>query len=76
MFCAASIVCEMIKRQNVVDVFHAVKSLRNSKPNMVDTPVRDCVGVCMRVLFTQTLYMGKACDLDQSFNVISNDYWM
>uniref|UniRef100_A0A0E9T8V4 Uncharacterized protein n=1 Tax=Anguilla anguilla TaxID=7936 RepID=A0A0E9T8V4_ANGAN len=26
MFCAISIVCEMIKRQNVVDVFHAVKS--------------------------------------------------
>ncbi|TSO15229.1 Receptor-type tyrosine-protein phosphatase kappa [Bagarius yarrelli] len=25
-------------RTNVVDVFHAVKSLRNSKPNMVDTP--------------------------------------
>uniref|UniRef100_A0A8B9LJ70 protein-tyrosine-phosphatase n=1 Tax=Astyanax mexicanus TaxID=7994 RepID=A0A8B9LJ70_ASTMX len=36
MFSAISIVCEMIKRQNVVDVFHAVKSLRNSKPNMVD----------------------------------------
>lgn len=40
MFCASSIVCEMVKRQNVVDVFHAVKTLRNSKPNMVDTPVR------------------------------------
>uniref|UniRef100_A0AAY4D013 protein-tyrosine-phosphatase n=1 Tax=Denticeps clupeoides TaxID=299321 RepID=A0AAY4D013_9TELE len=39
MFCAISIVCEMIKRQNVVDVFHAVKSLRNSKPNMVDSPI-------------------------------------
>lgn len=39
MFCAISIVCEMIKRQNVVDVFHAVKTLRNSKPNMVETPV-------------------------------------
>ncbi|MBN3303631.1 PTPRK phosphatase, partial [Amia calva] len=37
MFCAISIVCEMIKRQNVVDVFHAVKSLRNSKPNMVES---------------------------------------
>lgn len=40
VFCASSIVCEMVKRQNVVDVFHAVKTLRNSKPNMVDTPVR------------------------------------
>ncbi|KPP69901.1 hypothetical protein Z043_111305 [Scleropages formosus] len=39
VFCAISIVCEMIKRQNVVDVFHAVKSLRNSKPNMVESPV-------------------------------------
>lgn len=39
MFCACSIVCEMAKRQSVVDVFHAVKTLRNSKPNMVDTPV-------------------------------------
>ncbi|MGH0158270.1 UNVERIFIED_CONTAM: hypothetical protein FKN15_075249 [Acipenser sinensis] len=38
MFCAISIVCEMIKRQNVVDVFHAVKSLRNSKSNMVESP--------------------------------------
>lgn len=38
VFCACSIVCEMAKRQSVVDVFHAVKTLRNSKPNMVDTP--------------------------------------
>ncbi|XP_036397793.1 receptor-type tyrosine-protein phosphatase kappa-like [Megalops cyprinoides] len=37
MFCAITIVCDMIKRQNVVDVFHAVKSLRNSKPNMVES---------------------------------------
>ncbi|KAJ8287374.1 hypothetical protein COCON_G00000330 [Conger conger] len=37
VFCAASFVCDMIKRQSVVDVFHAVKSLRNSKPNMVDS---------------------------------------
>ncbi|KAM6965042.1 receptor-type tyrosine-protein phosphatase kappa [Aplochiton taeniatus] len=38
VFCSSSIVCEMAKRQSVVDVFHAVKSLRNNKPNMVDTP--------------------------------------
>uniref|UniRef100_H3BWJ5 protein-tyrosine-phosphatase n=1 Tax=Tetraodon nigroviridis TaxID=99883 RepID=H3BWJ5_TETNG len=38
VFCASSIVCEMSKRQSVVDIFHAVKTLRNSKPNMVDTP--------------------------------------
>lgn len=41
VFCASSIVCEMAKRQSVVDVFHAVKTLRNSKPNMVDTPVSE-----------------------------------
>uniref|UniRef100_A0A8C8VNZ2 protein-tyrosine-phosphatase n=1 Tax=Pelusios castaneus TaxID=367368 RepID=A0A8C8VNZ2_9SAUR len=39
MFCAIGIVIEMVKRQNIVDVFHAVKTLRNSKPNMVETPV-------------------------------------
>nr|XP_028694066.1 receptor-type tyrosine-protein phosphatase mu isoform X11 [Macaca mulatta] len=35
-FCAISIVCEMLRHQRTVDVFHAVKTLRNSKPNMVD----------------------------------------
>ncbi|XP_038602132.1 receptor-type tyrosine-protein phosphatase mu isoform X10 [Tachyglossus aculeatus] len=35
-FCAISIVCEMLRHQRAVDVFHAVKTLRNSKPNMVD----------------------------------------
>uniref|UniRef100_A0A8B9W014 Receptor-type tyrosine-protein phosphatase kappa n=1 Tax=Anas zonorhyncha TaxID=75864 RepID=A0A8B9W014_9AVES len=40
MFCAIGIVVEMVKRQNVVDVFHAVKTLRNSKPNMVETPAK------------------------------------
>ncbi|XP_062324074.1 receptor-type tyrosine-protein phosphatase kappa [Osmerus eperlanus] len=54
MFCAASIVCEMIKRQNVVDVFHAVKSLRNSKPNMVDTPeqYRFCYDLALEFMET------------------------
>ncbi|KAG8444251.1 hypothetical protein GDO86_009436 [Hymenochirus boettgeri] len=52
MFCAISIVCEMIKRQNVVDVFHAVKTLRNSKPNMVETPeqYRFCYDVSLEYL--------------------------
>ncbi|XP_032875744.1 receptor-type tyrosine-protein phosphatase mu isoform X5 [Amblyraja radiata] len=35
-FCAISIVCEMLRQQRAVDVFHAVKTLRNNKPNMVD----------------------------------------
>ncbi|XP_077343049.1 receptor-type tyrosine-protein phosphatase kappa isoform X21 [Lithobates pipiens] len=52
VFCAISIVCEMIKRQNVVDVFHAVKTLRNSKPNMVETPeqYRFCYDVSLEYL--------------------------
>ncbi|XP_053717172.1 receptor-type tyrosine-protein phosphatase mu-like isoform X2 [Synchiropus splendidus] len=36
VFCCASNVCEMMRRQRTCDVFHAVKSLRNNKPNMVD----------------------------------------
>ncbi|KAF3857986.1 hypothetical protein F7725_011187 [Dissostichus mawsoni] len=39
-FCAISIVCEMLQHQRSVDVFHAVKTLRNNKPNMVDLLVR------------------------------------
>ncbi|KAF4090042.1 hypothetical protein AMELA_G00045150 [Ameiurus melas] len=35
-FCAISIVCEMLRHQRSVDVFHAVKTLRNKKSNMVD----------------------------------------
>ncbi|KAJ8008983.1 hypothetical protein DPEC_G00084090 [Dallia pectoralis] len=54
MFCAVGIVCEMIKRQNVVDVFHAVKSLRNSKPNMVDSPeqYRFCYDLALEFIET------------------------
>ncbi|XP_036438359.1 receptor-type tyrosine-protein phosphatase kappa isoform X2 [Colossoma macropomum] len=54
MFSAISIVCEMIKRQNVVDVFHAVKSLRNSKPNMVDSPeqYRFCYDLALEYIET------------------------
>lgn len=36
VFCSISIVCEMLRQQRCVDVFHAVKTLRNNKPNMVD----------------------------------------
>ncbi|KAJ8270755.1 hypothetical protein GJAV_G00118870 [Gymnothorax javanicus] len=54
MFCAISIVCDMIKRQNVVDVFHAVKSLRNSKPNMVESPeqYRFCYDIALEFIET------------------------
>ncbi|XP_037829137.1 receptor-type tyrosine-protein phosphatase mu isoform X8 [Kryptolebias marmoratus] len=36
VFCSVSIVCEMLRQQRCVDIFHAVKTLRNNKPNMVD----------------------------------------
>ncbi|XP_054621436.1 receptor-type tyrosine-protein phosphatase mu-like isoform X1 [Dunckerocampus dactyliophorus] len=36
VFCSVNIVCEMLRQQRCVDVFHAVKTLRNNKPNMVD----------------------------------------
>uniref|UniRef100_H2MZF7 protein-tyrosine-phosphatase n=1 Tax=Oryzias latipes TaxID=8090 RepID=H2MZF7_ORYLA len=36
VFCSVTIVCEMLRQQRCVDLFHAVKMLRNNKPNMVD----------------------------------------
>uniref|UniRef100_A0A3B3QAE7 Receptor-type tyrosine-protein phosphatase U n=1 Tax=Paramormyrops kingsleyae TaxID=1676925 RepID=A0A3B3QAE7_9TELE len=36
-FCACTMILEMIESQNMVDVFYAVKTLRNSKPNMVES---------------------------------------
>uniref|UniRef100_A0A672M6L0 protein-tyrosine-phosphatase n=1 Tax=Sinocyclocheilus grahami TaxID=75366 RepID=A0A672M6L0_SINGR len=36
-YCASNILMEMIQYQNIVDVFYAVKTLRNAKPNMVET---------------------------------------
>ncbi|KAB0382573.1 hypothetical protein FD755_004490, partial [Muntiacus reevesi] len=36
-FCAICSVCEMIQQQNIIDVFHIVKTLRNNKANMVET---------------------------------------
>uniref|UniRef100_A0A8C7EFE0 Receptor-type tyrosine-protein phosphatase U n=1 Tax=Nothoprocta perdicaria TaxID=30464 RepID=A0A8C7EFE0_NOTPE len=36
-FCASTMILEMIKRHNMVDVFYAAKTLRNYKPNMVET---------------------------------------
>nr|XP_055066598.1 receptor-type tyrosine-protein phosphatase U isoform X3 [Misgurnus anguillicaudatus] len=37
MYSATNILMEMIEYQNMVDVFYAVKTLRNAKPNMVET---------------------------------------
>lgn len=39
MYCATNILMEMIEYQNMVDVFYSVKTLRNAKPNMVETLV-------------------------------------
>uniref|UniRef100_A0A8C5HA38 protein-tyrosine-phosphatase n=1 Tax=Gouania willdenowi TaxID=441366 RepID=A0A8C5HA38_GOUWI len=36
-FCAMCSINEMIQQQNIVDVFHTVKTLRNNKTNMVET---------------------------------------
>ncbi|XP_062302042.1 receptor-type tyrosine-protein phosphatase U [Osmerus eperlanus] len=36
-FCACTMILEMIRHHSVVDVFYAAKTLRNSKPNMVET---------------------------------------
>ncbi|KAM7326950.1 hypothetical protein ACRRTK_013317 [Alexandromys fortis] len=40
-FCAICSVCEMIQQQNIIDVFHIVKTLRNNKSNMVETLILD-----------------------------------
>uniref|UniRef100_A0AAX7VUY4 protein-tyrosine-phosphatase n=1 Tax=Astatotilapia calliptera TaxID=8154 RepID=A0AAX7VUY4_ASTCA len=36
-FCACTMILEMIRHHSIVDVFFAAKTLRNSKPNMVET---------------------------------------
>ncbi|XP_015204204.1 receptor-type tyrosine-protein phosphatase U isoform X4 [Lepisosteus oculatus] len=36
-FCACTTLLEMMQYQSMVDVFYAVKTLRNSKPNMVES---------------------------------------
>lgn len=38
-FCAICSINEMIQQQNIIDVFHTVKTLRNNKTNMVETMV-------------------------------------
>lgn len=45
-FCACTMIMEMIGHHSMVDVFYAVKTLRNSKTNMVETMVncRLCFG--------------------------------
>lgn len=40
-FSACTILMEMIQYQSMVDVFYAAKTLRNAKPNMVESLVGD-----------------------------------
>uniref|UniRef100_A0A8C2UCQ4 protein-tyrosine-phosphatase n=1 Tax=Coturnix japonica TaxID=93934 RepID=A0A8C2UCQ4_COTJA len=45
-FCAICSVCEMIQQQNIIDVFHIVKTLRNNKSNMVESLVSFFSALC------------------------------
>ncbi|XP_069827673.1 receptor-type tyrosine-protein phosphatase U isoform X5 [Dendropsophus ebraccatus] len=51
-FCACAMLCEMKRCHHVVDVFYAVKSLRNIKPNMVETldQYRFCYEIALEYL--------------------------
>ncbi|XP_063810571.1 receptor-type tyrosine-protein phosphatase U isoform X1 [Pseudophryne corroboree] len=51
-FCSCAMLCEMIRCHHVVDVFYAVKSLRNIKPNMVETldQYRFCYEIALEFL--------------------------
>ncbi|XP_031423824.1 receptor-type tyrosine-protein phosphatase T isoform X6 [Clupea harengus] len=51
-FCAICSITEMIQQQNIVDVFHTVKTLRNNKSNMVETmeQYRFCYEVALESL--------------------------
>lgn len=50
----------MLQHQRSVDVFHAVKTLRNNKPNMVDLLVRSIEAALLselvRVYYNPTKY--------------------
>uniref|UniRef100_A0A8C5G6R1 Receptor-type tyrosine-protein phosphatase U n=1 Tax=Gouania willdenowi TaxID=441366 RepID=A0A8C5G6R1_GOUWI len=50
-FCACTMILEMIRHHSVADVFFAAKTLRNSKPNMVETMVRKQMFSCWDVIF-------------------------
>ncbi|KAI3358311.1 hypothetical protein L3Q82_014753 [Scortum barcoo] len=52
-FCASTMILEMIRHHSIVDVFFAAKTLRNSKPNMVETMVSRGGSLS---LFTATYY--------------------
>ncbi|XP_043922454.1 receptor-type tyrosine-protein phosphatase mu isoform X3 [Protopterus annectens] len=76
-FCAISIICEMLRHQRAVDVFHAVKTLRNNKPNMVD--LLEQYKFCYEVAL-ENLNYGRLPDrsthsiLSQESNVTLHDF--
>lgn len=55
-------ILEMIRHHSVVDVFFAAKTLRNSKPNMVETMVSKQGSLSV---FTATYYIIVGCCLMQ-----------
>ncbi len=64
-FCASTMILEMIRHHSMVDVFFAAKTLRNSKPNMVETMVRQQGSLS---LFTATYYVILCCCLRQGMS--------
>uniref|UniRef100_A0A8C4FAP2 protein-tyrosine-phosphatase n=1 Tax=Dicentrarchus labrax TaxID=13489 RepID=A0A8C4FAP2_DICLA len=59
-FCACTMILEMIRHHSMVDVFFAAKTLRNSKPNMVETMVSKQGSLSV---FTATCYILVCCCL-------------
>ena len=72
-------ILEMIRHHSVVDVFYAAKTLRNSKPNMVETMVRKeellCLGIIdiHKIQPKQILYMGFILLLSHTIAAVL--YW-
>lgn len=85
-FCAISIVCEMLRHQRTVDVFHAVKTLRNNKPNMVDLLVgcppaltngmsQSWYHIPLQLPHWSCSLREETCETDCSYSVYSNQCW-
>lgn len=77
MYCASNILMEMIQYQNMVDVFYAVKTLRNAKPNMVETLVGTKVQkVYVFQINTQMLKASVDQGLSRKFTCLGQSfYW-
>lgn len=54
---------EMIQYQNMVDVFYAVKTLRNAKPNMVESLVN--VGGININKYMNTVNKDNCCKMNE-----------